>query len=233
MNLPEQDSVLSLQDVSYRYGNHPVLEHVSLTGAAGECIAIAGVNGSGKSTLLSIMAGVRRADEGSMIVSGHDLFRERKLSAQLIGYVPQDNPLILDLSVADNLKLWSGTKPEQEDPLIRDLELDRLLYRRAGKLSGGEKRRLVIACALLKGQRILIMDEPTSALDLNQKELIHRYISGFTARDGLVIMATHDIMEMQLSNRLYLLNGHSLCETDPQEALRQLQHSQKGVTKDE
>ena len=82
-------------------------------------------------------------------------------------------------------------------------------------------------------QKILIMDEPTSALDLKQKELIHRYISGFTARDGLVIMATHDIMEMQLSNRLYLLNGHSLCETDPQEALRQLQHSQKGVTKDE
>ena len=98
--------------------------------------------------------------------------------------------------------------------LERPKELVPLLKKRAGKLSGGQKRRLTIACALLGDQRILIMDEPTSALDVGQKEIIHRYIKDFTAQKGVVIMATHDIIEMELCDRLYHLSEHRLTEAD-------------------
>ena len=188
--------MLQAESISFHYGSEPVLENVCLTASAGECVGIAGVNGSGKSTLLSILAGMRRASGGNLICMGHDLFREKGQFAKLIGYVPQDNPLLSDLTVSDKL------------------ELVPLLKKRAGKLSGGQKRRLTIACALLGDQRILIMDEPTSALDVGQKEIIHRYIKDFTAQKGVVIMATHDIIEMELCDRLYHLSEHRLTEAD-------------------
>lgn len=206
--------MLQAESISFHYGSEPVLETVCLTAAAGECVGIAGINGSGKSTLLSILAGMRRASGGSLICMGHDLFREKGQFAKLIGYVPQDNPLLSDLTVSDNLKLWSGSKPDPSLQVLQKLELVPLLKKRAGKLSGGQKRRLTIACALLGNQRILIMDEPTSALDVGQKEIIHRYIKDFTAQKGVVIMATHDIIEMELCDRLYHLSEHRLTEAD-------------------
>ena len=206
--------LLQAESISFHYGSEPVLEDVSLTAAAGECVGIAGVNGSGKSTLLSILAGMRRAAGGSLVCMGHDLFREKGQFAKLIGYVPQDNPLLSDLTVSDNLKLWSGSRPDPSLQVLQKLELVPLLKKRAGKLSGGQKRRLTIACALLGNQRILIMDEPTSALDVGQKEIIHRYIKDFTAQKGVVIMATHDIIEMELCDRLYHLSEHRLTEAD-------------------
>ena len=206
--------MLQAESISFHYGSEPVLENVCLTASAGECVGIAGINGSGKSTLLSILAGMRRASGGSLICMGHDLFREKGQFAKLIGYVPQDNPLLSDLSVSDNLKLWSGSKPDPSLQVLQKLELVPLLKKRAGKLSGGQKRRLTIACALLGDQRILIMAEPTSALDVGQKEIIHRYIKDFTAQKGVVIMATHDIIEMELCDRLYHLSEHRLTEAD-------------------
>lgn len=206
--------MLQAESISFHYGSEPVLENVCLTASAGECVGIAGINGSGKSTLLSILAGMRRASGGSLICMGHDLFREKGQFAKLIGYVPQDNPLLSDLSVSDNLKLWSGSRPDPSLQVLQKLELVPLLKKRAGKLSGGQKRRLTIACALLGDQRILIMDEPTSALDVGQKEIIHRYIKDFTAQKGVVIMATHDIIEMELCDRLYHLSEHRLTEAD-------------------
>ena len=196
--------MLQAESISFHYGSEPVLENVCLTASAGECVGIAGVNGSGKSTLLSILAGMRRASGGNLICMGHDLFRERGQFA----------PLLSDLTVSDNLKLWSGSKPDPSLQVLQKLELVPLLKKRAGKLSGGQKRRLTIACALLGDQRILIMDEPTSALDVGQKEIIHRYIKDFTAQKGVVIMATHDIIEMELCDRLYHLSEHRLTEAD-------------------
>ncbi len=210
------------RDISWRYGKKTVLDHVSLTAGEGECVGIAGVNGSGKSTLLGILAGIHRPQRGTLHCFGHDLFSERNLFPELIGYVPQENPLLTDLSVLDNLRLWSGTKPDGTSELIQELELGSLLGRRAGKLSGGEKRRVVIACALLGGQRVLIMDEPTSALDIRQREIIHRYIGMFTQRKGVVIMATHDIMEMEMCDRLYHLSDHRLTESDTDSIVKQL-----------
>ncbi len=216
------EPLLTVESIRYQYGRETVLDGVSLYACAGECVGIAGINGSGKSTLLSILAGVRRPACGTIFCDGHMLLKEKGQFAKLIGYVPQENPLLEDLSVADNLKLWSGTVPDESLEVIRTLELTPLFKRRAGKLSGGQKRRLTIACALLGGQKVLIMDEPTSALDIGQKEIIHRYIKDFTAQNGVVIMATHDIMEMDFCNRLYHLDEHVLVEARTDQVVRKL-----------
>lgn len=216
------EPLLTVESIRYQYGRETVLDGVSLYACAGECVGIAGINGSGKSTLLSILAGVRRPAYGTISCDGHMLLKEKGQFAKLIGYVPQENPLLEDLSVADNLKLWSGTVPDESLEVIRTLELTPLFKRRAGKLSGGQKRRLTIACALLGGQKVLIMDEPTSALDIGQKEIIHRYIKDFTAQNGVVIMATHDIMEMDFCDRLYHLDEHVLVEARTDQVVRKL-----------
>ena len=216
------EAVYTAEGVSYRYGREIVLENVSLCAYGGECVGIAGVNGSGKSTLLSILAGVLRPAEGRLICCGYDLLEKKSRYGSLIGYVPQENPLLGDLSVADNLKLWSGKIPDVSSDIIQKLKLDTLLTKRAGKLSGGQKRRVTIACALLGGQQVLVMDEPTSALDIGQKEIIHRYIREFTDRGAVVIMATHDIMEMELCDRLYHLSGHKLTEAEAGEVAEHL-----------
>ena len=224
-----KSSDLEVKGVSWHYRNHAVLEDAGFSANAGECIGIVGLNGSGKSTLLGILAGIRKARTGSFTCFGHDLFRERDQFTRMVGYMPQENPLISDLSVSDNLRLWSGVRPDPENALIRSLELGPLLKRKAGGLSGGEKRRLTACCALLKGQRVLIMDEPTSALDLNQKAIIHRCIQDHVAGQGIVIMATHDIIEMELCSRLYCLDGCKLTESDVEQVVRHLRKENRQI----
>ncbi len=215
--------VLSADNIVFRYGKKTVLDGVSMTANAGECIGVAGVNGSGKSTLLSVLAGVTKPESGTFTCYGHDMLREKGQFAKLVGYVPQENPLLPDLTVADNLKLWSGQQVSAQDALLEKLHLTGYLKRRAGKLSGGEKRRLVIACALLAGQSVLVMDEPTAALDLSQKEIIRSYIRDYTERGGLVIMATHDIMEIEMCDRLYELRDQQLEEALSASVIKHLQ----------
>ncbi len=204
--------MMRIRDLSCGYGRKTVLEHVSLDAAEGECIGITGLNGSGKSTLLKVLAGVDPARSGEYRLCGYDMLADRKRFGELIGYVPQEDPLLTDLSVSDNLKLWSGSKPDENAELLGKLRLNDMLKRRAGTLSGGEKRRLSVACALTGGQKILVMDEPTSALDLRQKEIIRQAVRALTDSGGLVIMATHDIMEIEFCDRIYYLSDRSLKE---------------------
>ena len=205
MSSPGTQSALSADHIVYSYGSRQVLDDVSLSAKGGEIIGVAGVNGSGKSTLLAVIAGVRRPQSGTLTCYGHDMLREQGQFAKLVGYVPQENPLLPDLTVADKLRLTGYLK------------------RRAGKLSGGEKRRLVIACSLLAGQSILVMDEPTAALDLHQKEIIRSYIRDYTGRGGLVIMATHDIMEIEMCDRLYELREQHMQEASSASVIKNLQ----------
>ena len=174
---------------------------VSFTVPKGEILGITGKNGSGKSTALSLIAAVLKPASGTVSVKGR------------IGYVPQGTALFEDMSTADNLRFFAGlagvTVPE-----ALPFGIERYLKKKVSALSGGTKKRVSIACALLGDQRILIMDEPTSALDVGQKEIIHRYIKDFTAQKGVVIMATHDIIEMELCDRLYHLSEHRLTEAD-------------------
>ncbi len=198
---------LEISELRKQYGKKVVLDGVSLTAKAGECICILGGNGSGKSTLLSILAGIIRADGGSFQTSG-----EEKAA---IGYVPQGTPLLEELSAKDNLKLWYDSKTlkrELEDGVLKLLGVDEFLKVPVRKMSGGMKKRLSIGCAVAGNPQILLLDEPTAALDIACKDNIYSYVRQFKEKGGIVLLATHDLHEIGLCDRSYVLREGKLTE---------------------
>lgn len=202
--------MLEASDIQLNYGRKQVLRQVSFHASKGECIGILGTNGCGKSTLLKILAGVLSPTMGTLLYDGQDACRNPKLFARYAGYVPQDNPLIEELSVLDNLKLWYTAGPldmEQELAcgVLHMLDLDTVLKKKVHTLSGGMKKRLSIGCALASRPRVLILDEPSASLDLPCKEDIRSYLRRFIEQDGTVILTTHEEPELALCNRLFAI----------------------------
>ena len=107
-----QNQTIIIKEISKKYGRKQVLSEISLTAEPGSCIGILGLNGCGKSTLLSILGGTNRPGAGSFTWGDHDLFREKALRRQMVGYVPQGTPLFEELSALDNLRLWYSAIPE-------------------------------------------------------------------------------------------------------------------------
>lgn len=185
-----------------------ILEDVSLTAEEGECVGILGGNGCGKSTLLSILAGVQKADRGAFFYQGEDLLRNSSLRTSLVGYVPQGNSLIEELTAWDNLRLWydRGTlRKELSDGVLAMLGIDSFLQLPVRKMSGGMKKRLSIGIAVTCRPHILLLDEPSAALDLVCKERIHTYLENYKAEGGIVLLATHDALELDLCDAFYIL----------------------------
>lgn len=204
--------MLEVRELSKHYKKKMILNKISLRAEPGQCIGIAGGNGCGKTTLLSILAGVNRPDEGSILFDGAEAVGNRKVFEKNAAYVPQENPLIPELTARDNYRLWfRGDKKEME----RDLEegvghalgLPRFLDTLAGKLSGGQKKRLSIASALSNQATVLIMDEPGAALDLAAKEEILTYIRNYLKQGGTVILTSHEVGELQVCTQLCVLKS--------------------------
>ncbi|MDO5551795.1 MAG: ABC transporter ATP-binding protein [Lachnospiraceae bacterium] len=195
----------------YRRGRE-VLRDISFYAQPGECVGIAGENGCGKTTLLSILAGTLKADGGSLKYFGRDGLADRRAIRELVAYVPQENPLMEELSVRDNLLLWhrgdqAGLKRDLESGSAAMLGLSGHEKETAGKLSGGMKKRLSIACALAGQGRILVMDEPGAALDLLCKEAIRNYLEAYRRKGGIVVLTSHDLMELKMCSRIYIMKG--------------------------
>lgn len=197
--------MVKAEHIAKKIGKKEILKDVSIFAKPGECIGIVGANGCGKSTFLSILAGVEKPDFGSLQFFQENPLKNRKVFSQMCGFVPQGNPLMEDLSVKDNLKLWSKKSLNQNIELIKRFQLEDMLKTPVKKLSGGMKRRVSIACAVADDEPILIMDEPTAALDIFHKENIHDFIREFMKRNGIVIMATHDDAEIAMCDRLYFM----------------------------
>jgi ABC-2 type transport system ATP-binding protein len=202
-------NVIEVKEIEKRYKKQ-VLDGISFTADKGDIIGILGANGCGKTTLLSIMSGMKRADSGELLFDGKSAFKDRKLFKKYVGYVPQENPLIDELTTADNLKLWYSAKNYKlsvQDGIIQRLGLTDYLNKRVDKLSGGMKRRISIAIALAENAPVLIMDEPGAALDIYGKEEIRNYIKEYTANGGTVVMSTHDETEIKMCNTLYVMKN--------------------------
>lgn len=212
--------MIEVLNICKKYGKHCILDDVSFTIHKGDCIGIIGANGSGKSTLLSILSGALKADSGQFLINGKNAFRHSELLHNLIGYVPQENPLINELTVLDNLRLWYcnspvGLKKELEEGVLKNLALEKILKKEAGKLSGGMKKRVSIGIALSGHPPILILDEPGTALDIPCKHDINRYLAHYLEIGGTILITTHDKDEIALCNRIFLMENHSLKPISP------------------
>ena len=198
--------MVAVSHLQKKYGKQTVLKDVSFEVHSGEWIAIAGRNGCGKSTLLQILAGILRPDGGSVQYYGKPA--SAAVIRRYVGYVPQENPLLEELSVWDNLHLWDLKKESHLEAAAQQFGLDGLYKKRVRDLSGGMKRRLSLACAWMGFPPVLLLDEPTTALDLYYKESIQHWIREFVEGNGIVIMTSHDETELKQAHRcLWMEDG--------------------------
>lgn len=210
--------MIEIENLICAYGKKKVLRGVTLYAERGECVGIVGPNGCGKSTLLSAMAGVLRPVSGSILYYGNDALKKRNVFHKMTGYVPQENPLLPELSVYDNLRLWYPDKEELKKELqqgfLQILGIPEFIKMPVSKLSGGMKKRVSIGMALSGMPPVLILDEPSAALDLVCKEDIKRYLQIYLERKGTVVITTHEESELSLCDSMYVMKNGKLVPVD-------------------
>lgn len=210
--------MIEIENLTSAYGRKKVLQGVSFEAERGDCIGIVGPNGCGKSTLLSILAGVLKPSSGTIRYYGKNALENQVVFRKMTGYVPQENPLMPELSVYDNLRLWYPDKKELakelEEGFLRILGISEFLKMPVSKLSGGMKKRVSIGIALAGMPPVLILDEPSAALDLVCKEDIRHYLQIYLERKGTVVVTTHEESELSLCGRLYVMKDGKLTGVD-------------------
>lgn len=204
---------VEVSGIKKAYPHKTVLNNITFSTKAGSCVGILGSNGSGKSTLLSVLAGVHRADGGSFFYRGTDLLRRPGQIPRVLGYVPQTDPLMEELSAWDNLCMWydkAAIRRELSEGALKVLGIDKFLKLPVRCMSGGMKKRLSIGCAVVSRPGILLLDEPSAALDPVCKENIREYLSVYKKEGGIILMATHDAQDLELCDACYILTNGEL-----------------------
>lgn len=181
--------VLSVSQLTKRYGQRVALAGVSCDVARGEKVAIIGPNGAGKTTLLSIIAGIQPQSSGTV-----------KRPAGAVGWVPQQPAVYSRLSVRENLELFARLE-KLADPdravakMLDQTGLDERAGEQLGRLSGGNRQRVNVAIGLLGDPTVLLLDEPSSSLDPRQRKRLWDFIEGLALRGTSVVFSTHYVAE--------------------------------------
>src|SRR6478672_4379917 len=190
---------ITVNGVSKSYGAQKALDSVSFTVNKGEIVGFLGPNGAGKSTLMKILTTYINADEGSAAVNGHDVNANQKAVQLSVGYLPEHNPLYLDLYVREylafNADVYKVDKARIEE-VITMTGLTSESHKKIGQLSKGYRQRVGLATALLHNPDVLILDEPTTGLDPNQLIEIRRVIKN-AGKDKTVFLSTHILQEVE------------------------------------
>lgn len=218
-----------LDQLTKRYGGHPVVNNVSLEVADGEFFVLLGSSGSGKTTVLSTIAGLTEADQGRVILHGRDVThlppQERR-----IGFVFQNYALFQYMTVADNIefglsirKVAKGERRRRRDELLELVGLAGLGKRMPRQLSGGQQQRVALARALAHQPEALLLDEPLGALDAKIRTELRRTLRTIQRELGITtILVTHDQEEaFELADRLGVMNFGRLLELGPPDELYQ------------
>lgn len=210
---PGMDTLISVEGVGKRYADGKVaLRDVHLQIARGEILALLGPNGAGKTTLISIICGLVRASGGRVVVDGHDIVRDYKAARRLIGLVPQELTTDTFESVWTTVSFSRGLFGKAPDPghierVLRSLSLWDKRHSRILALSGGMKRRVLIAKALAHEPRILFLDEPTAGVDVELRRDMWAMIDQLREQGNTVILTTHYIEEAEeLADRIGIID---------------------------
>jgi len=198
--------MLRVDGVTKAYGEHPVLRGVDLDVAAGQILGLVGANGAGKTTLISIITGLRRCDGGSVAVGGVDALAHPKRAAGSLGLAPQELGIYPTLTARENLYdfarlagMSSRAARTRTAEVAELLGLTEQLGLRGDQLSGGQKRRLHTAMAILHRPRLLLLDEPTVGADVTSRAGILEIVRATAAAGTAVLYTTHYLTELSSS----------------------------------
>lgn len=190
---------IKVTGISKSYGKQLALDNVSFEVRKGEVVGLLGPNGAGKSTLMKIITGYIEADKGSVEICGVDAFADPMQTRRMIGYLPEHNPLYLDMFVREYLTMVADIyrKPSQSvSDMIEFTGLTPEAHKKIGQLSKGYRQRVGLAQALLCEPEVIILDEPTTGLDPNQIIEIRNLIRTI-GKERTVIMSTHLMQEVE------------------------------------
>jgi len=219
-------NIIEIEHLSKSFGDVKAVQDISFRVKEGELFAFLGVNGAGKSTTISIICGQLRKDAGTVIIDGNTLDEHSEQVKRQLGVVFQDTVLDKSLSVRDNLEsraaLYGINGKAFEDRLVelaKLLDFEDLLKRIVGKLSGGQRRRIDIARALLHRPKILILDEPTTGLDPQTRKMLWNVISELRKKENMtVFLTTHYMEEAAEADYVVILDaGKIVAEATPLE----------------
>ena len=209
--------MLALTNVTYTYpgAQHPALDSLSLSLDDRDRLGLLGLNGAGKSTLVALLMGVQEPSSGKLLING----KPAKLGRCDVGFVPQDYAFYNDLSIKHNLEYFaslvypssSRNRRNAVARVVEQCELDDILTRLAGQCSGGEKRRLNLAIALLRLPSLLILDEPTANVDPRARSLIVNLVEQLSANGMTIVYTSHLLSEVErLCNKIALVHKGEL-----------------------
>ncbi len=224
---------LELRGVVKRFGDFVAVSDVTLRVEEGEIFALLGPNGAGKTTLISCVTGLTRADEGSLRVFGHDVVEDFRQTRRDVGLVPQEVNFDPFFTPRESLMIQMGlmgVAPDAQrvDELLRTFALfdHRDAYTRT--LSGGMKRRLLVAKALVHGPRLLFLDEPTAGVDVELRQDLWTEVVRLREQGTTIILTTHYLEEAEeLSDRIGVLREGELIMVEDRDALMQRHRSHR------
>ncbi len=218
--------MLTVEQVSKRYGHRTALRDVSFTAEGGEIIALLGRNGAGKTTLMNILTGYIAMTSGRACIGGHDVLREPLTARRMVGYLPELPPLYPEMTVRECLMYCAalkgiphGERRKELDRVISLTALEAYAGRLSGRLSKGYRQRVGLAQALLGRPPLLILDEPGSGLDPVQLAQMRDVIRD-VGRESMVLLSSHLLSEMtNVCARALVLDAGSLRYDGPMEEL--------------
>jgi ABC-2 type transport system ATP-binding protein len=208
-----KESMIEASGLCKYYGPFAAIEHVSFTIPRGQVAAFLGPNGAGKSTTMKILTGFLSATEGTAKIGGFDVYTQRIEAAKMVGYLPENGPLYLEMTPAGILRylgeargLDAATLSRRLDYVAEKCALKGVWGQALGKLSRGFRQRVGMAQALLHDPPIMILDEPTSGLDPNQQHEVRELIRSL-GQTKTILLSTHILQEVRaVASRVILIN---------------------------
>lgn len=211
--------MIVIDNISKRYGSQLALDHVSFSVKKGEIVGLLGPNGAGKSTLMKIITCYLPPSEGEVTVCGHSIYDDALEVRRAIGYLPEHNPLYLDMYVREFLRFVAGVyhvpaAASRVEDIIHQTGLDPECDKKIAQLSKGYRQRVGIAQALIHDPQVLILDEPTTGLDPNQLEEIRSLIRS-VGKDKVILLSTHIMQEVEaVCNRAIIIDKGRIVSDD-------------------
>lgn len=227
--------MIEIKDVTKSYGRQKVLQNVSFEIMEGELFGLLGPNGAGKSTLIDILTGIQSMDSGDIFINGKSIKTDKVEIRKHLGLVPQDIALLEELNAVDNLEYFGGlyglAGQELKSQIEKLLEVAGLTDKKKEKVknySGGMKRRLNIAVAMLHNPSILILDEPTVGVDAQSRQHIFDYIQSLADQGTTILYTSHYMEEIEtLCKRVFILDlGEEVAYGTKEEVKKLVGHTQ-------